>query len=372
MRIAINGLSAVNGGNVTYLKNIIASFTKLYPEHQFIVLLTKINQEQIVGEIKQSKNLQVIVFNLPSLPLRLIFEQLCLPIIALRLKADIFFAPANIIPIFLPTKSVLLIQSINPFLDFSQRRPYQILRIKTLNFLCRLSIKKATAIIFLSHYSKRLINQKIKVQAKNTIIYPGIKTLNLNKKIKPLIKKKYILSVSNIEFHKNFEVLIKAYANLKTTIRKKYNLIIVGNQQKKEIKYYLFLKKLINQLKLKKEIKIIQGLEGKEIWPYYRHASLFVFPSMAESFGFPPLEAMAAEIPIISSNATAIPEVLTDAAIFFNPKNNQELTQKIKLVLENQRIKQMLIAKGTKQLKKFSWKKAAQKTMTIFKEINQE
>jgi len=101
----------------------------------------------------------------------------------------------------------------------------------------------------------------------------------------------------------------------------------------------------------------------------YTQASVYVFPSLMEGFGLPGLEAMGYGAPVVSSNATCLPEVYGDAAIYFDPKSVNDMAKKISTVLEDESLRKDLIAKGYEQLKKYSWKKMAQETHAIYEKV---
>ena len=103
----------------------------------------------------------------------------------------------------------------------------------------------------------------------------------------------------------------------------------------------------------------------------YKSSILFVLPSFRETFGHTLVEAMAAEVPIIAANTTAIPEILGKAGLLFDPHNTEDLTKKIVEVIVNNKIRKELIKKGKNRVKSFSWKKTAEETLKVFKEAMQ-
>ncbi len=150
---------------------------------------------------------------------------------------------------------------------------------------------------------------------------------------------KYILYVGNDYPHKNLERLKKAFRKL-TESGLDYELVLVTN-----------------------------FVDEEELDKLYRHATLYVQPSLIEGFGLPPLEAMARGIPVISSNAGCLPEILGDAAFYFNPLDIDDMAKKIKKALLNESLRNRLIEKGFKQIKKYSWQKMAKETLKIYKDI---
>jgi glycosyltransferase involved in cell wall biosynthesis len=97
----------------------------------------------------------------------------------------------------------------------------------------------------------------------------------------------------------------------------------------------------------------------------YKNAYIFVFPSLLESFGNAPLEAMACGCPVLASNAPAIPEVCGDAALYFDPYDPQDMADKIKKVLKDDILRKELITKGYQRVKKYTWEESAQKLLAI-------
>ena len=118
----------------------------------------------------------------------------------------------------------------------------------------------------------------------------------------------------------------------------------------------------------KKSLKEVNGNDAI-LASYYKNASLFVYPSLYEGFGMPPLEAMHFGCPVVCSNSGSIPEVVGNAALLFDPYSVVSIRKKIISVLENNNLKLSLSSKGFEQVKKFSWEKCARETYKIYKEV---
>lgn len=154
--------------------------------------------------------------------------------------------------------------------------------------------------------------------------------------MRELSKKPYILYVGNDYPHKNLKRLNLAFQKV----------------IKDGLNYQLIL--------------ITRFINDKELGDLYKNASLFVFPSLCEGFGLPPLEAMARGTAVASSNAACLPEILGEAAIYFNPSDIDDMADKIKKVLIDEDLRKKLIQKGFEQVKKYDWRKMAEKTLKVY------
>ena len=174
--------------------------------------------------------------------------------------------------------------------------------------------------------------------------------------------KPYLLYVGSRNGYKNFTRFIKAYSSPK--IKNFFDLVIFGGSKlnEKEIA-------MLNKLQIsKKSLKEING-DDATLAGYYKNASLFVYPSLYEGFGIPPLEAMNFGCPVVCSNAGSIPEVVGNAALLFDPYSVESIRDNILSVLHNDKLKLSLKSKGFEQVKKFSWEKCAMETYKIYKEV---
>jgi glycosyltransferase involved in cell wall biosynthesis len=111
--------------------------------------------------------------------------------------------------------------------------------------------------------------------------------------------------------------------------------------------------------------------EGRLRW-LYEHAAAYVFPSLSEGFGLPPLEAMIHGAPVVSSNATCLPEIYGDAAHYFDPTDVSDMAKKIDDVLSNPKLREELVEKGKIQVKKYSWKRMTEQTLDVYKKVLEE
>lgn len=182
--------------------------------------------------------------------------------------------------------------------------------------------------------------------------------------MKELAKKPYLLYVGNAYPHKNLKRLILAFRKL-IEEGLDCNLVLVTN--KGQFNHF-------NQVKrspIEEKIIFTDFISDDELDKLYKDASLYVFPSLYEGFGLPALEAMARGVPVISSNTTCLPEILGIGAIYFNPLDINDIAEKIKKTLLDNRVKDILIKKGFEQVKKYSWQKMAKETLSVYEGIPQ-
>lgn len=160
------------------------------------------------------------------------------------------------------------------------------------------------------------------------------------------MKKPYFLYVGNAYPHKNLEILIKA-----TPI----TLVLVGKED-------FFYKRLPRN---KNTIYFGEATEEK-LQNFYKNAVALIFPSLMEGFGLPGLEAMAAGAPVVCSDIPIFHEIYGDAALYFDPKNPQDISGKLQTIITDKKVAKSLVEKGKLQVKKYSWKEMAKKTLQAY------
>jgi glycosyltransferase involved in cell wall biosynthesis len=125
----------------------------------------------------------------------------------------------------------------------------------------------------------------------------------------------------------------------------------------------------IEKRKLRDKVIFAGFVSDEDLAVLYKKAVALVLPSLSEGFGLPGLEAMAAGCPVLSSTSGALPEIYADAAIYFDPKNEAELIEKIREIKENREYRKKMIELGKDRAKMFSWDKCAEETLDVYKEI---
>ena len=288
-------------------------------------------------------------------------------------KLDIFFSPTHYLPIYSPFLSAISIMDLS-YIHFPQlfkkRDLYQ------LKFWTKLSVRKAKIIFTISNASKSDIIKIYGVPKKKVAVtYPGIKEENIKHealsmkdvKDKYGIEGEYILFVGTLQPRKNIKKLIEAFSKLSTfnSQLSTLNLVVVG---KKGWMYEEILG-APKKFGIEDKVKFLDFVTDEELQALYKNALCFILPSLYEGFGLPVLEAMQNGCPVITSNISSLPEAGGDAALYVDPQDVNDIADKIQKVISNQKLRDDMMEKGYKQVKKFSWEKTARETLKALEEV---
>ncbi len=288
-------------------------------------------------------------------------------------QSDVFYSPhINFSSFSNKTKSVITIHDLSflhypEFFSFRKNLWHQAINIKK-------SINKYNKIVAVSQNTKNDIIELLKVPEKKIeVIYPGLPDYPKNDKEWPDdylkteygINSDYILYFGTIEPRKNISGLISAY-NLLRDKGLNCLLVLVGawGWKTKEVKNKW------QSSKYKDDIKFI-GYISDELKPlFYKQATVLAYPSFYEGFGFPPLEAMYFNLPVVAGNVSSLPEILGDSAILVNPDKPQDLAEALEMVLKDENLRNKMKVLGQKRISKFSWSDTAQKYLNLFNKLN--
>ncbi len=366
-----------------YTQEIVDNIIKIDKLNEYVIFLSKDNFDEFeCGEARIKK----VKTNVRWYTLA---EQIFMPILFLRARVDLMHFPHFNVPIFTLNKFVVTIHDLILTKFPTQRAttlgPF-LYKIKNLAYkiIIWLAVKRAKKVIAVSGFTKNDIARQFKINpAKIAVTYEGVANLakgrdslfaaKLDDKKTLLsynINNPFLLYVGNAYPHKNLEGLINVFAKLYKK-QSDLRLVLVG----KEDYFYKQIKEYATRLGLWRENEydtpiIFTGyVPDIKLEILFKKALVYVFPSLYEGFGLPPLEAMAKGCPVVSSNKSSLPEVLGQAAIYFNPENEADMQTKIEQVIGDESKREDLIKKGYEQVKKYSWWECARKTGEIYKEI---
>ncbi|MBC5992111.1 glycosyltransferase family 4 protein [Pontibacter sp. SD6] len=305
-------------------------------------------------------------------------EQLELPLAVP--KCDIFWSPHYNVPL-LPIKAKIRIVTIHDtyHLAFSNNlSPLQKIYSK---ILFKGASTLSDKIITVSRFSENEIYKYTAAKETSvTSIHNGVDKTLFNIKdsqvtghrlasLYPLLPSKYLLYIGNVKPHKNLSSLVKAFASLNNKIGNDIGLVIVG----KKSGFITGDNELIELIEtdsfLKSNVFFTGHVPEKHLPILYAEASIFVFPSIYEGFGLPPLEAMSCGCPVLASDAASIPEICGEAAMYFSPHDTEDLSKKIQLLLTNNKLREEMKAKGLKQALLYDWETTAEKHIAVFNNV---
>ncbi|HEU5005113.1 MAG TPA: glycosyltransferase family 1 protein [Candidatus Saccharimonadales bacterium] len=184
------------------------------------------------------------------------------------------------------------------------------------------------------------------------------------KKVAGLVGQKFVMYVGRPNPHKNLERLIEAMQIVQAS-HPELKLVLAGKNDKN----YEKIKKLTQENNLTSQVIFTDFVsDGQLVW-LYKNALGYVFPSLSEGFGLPGLEAMSYSLPVASSNASCLPEIYKDAALYFNPEDTKGIASKIIQLASSPGLRKDLIHKGLVLAKTYSWQKTAEQTLDIYKKV---
>ncbi len=298
---------------------------------------------------------------------RVMYEVFLLKSYVKKKHIDLYHSPHYIVPNIFKIPTVVTIHDLIT-LDFPELCKNQSVFYFRLFF--KRTIHNSRAIITVSNTVKKDILRHFDVdEHKIKVIYPGIdsifkKTIDFDVTKKYSLPEKYILFVGNIEGKKNLTRLLLAYKELINQKKIDHKLVLVGKDGWKNKSVY----KTITKQNLKEHILFTGYVPKKDLPAIYSMADLFVFPSIYEGFGIPPLEAMACGTPVIVSNQGASPEVCRDACLQVNPYDIHGMAKGIEILLNNKELRKNKINLGLERVKQFNWQTTAKETLKVYEE----
>ena len=290
-----------------------------------------------------------------------LWEQVELPVLLRQYGKPVLVNFYGIVPI-LYSKNIVTIHD----LSFVEHPEWFSKRFALLyNTFTPIAIRTALKIITVSEYSRQAIAKHYSIDpAQIDIVSPSVSPIFRVTSIKTNsnLYGRYILAVSSLDPRKNFKNLILAF---KKAQLENIKLVIVGAKHK------VFASNDLDDL-LKDDLSIIFTgyVNDAELVNLYRNAMFFVYPSLFEGFGIPPLEAMACGCPTIVANVTSLPEVCAEASVYVNPYNVESITAKLIELAYNEPLRQQLVLKGFKRLEQFSWENSATKMVSIIENLS--
>ncbi len=269
----------------------------------------------------------------------LVQDQWEIPNLAKQTGIDVWFSPYYKLPWFLPCPGLVVVHDLNilhsPEYDSVKGRVYRC----HFSLNLQVSIRRAAKVFVVSNWTRTELLRRFWVDSEKVKVnYQGVR--EPSGEVHPewerfrqdeQIDEEYFLYLGNLKPHKNLLFLLDVYEQLPSELRRRYKLVIAGNHSP----YGTIIERKIKGKKLTDRVRLIGHVRDDLLNDLYRTAHLFLFPSLLEGFGFPPLEAMARGVPVVSSNATSLQEVVGEGGWTLDPEEKQQFIDAIVTLCED-------------------------------------
>lgn len=371
MKVAIDIRRVRDFGVGTYTRNLVNTLAGLDLKTSYTLVGTTSDRDELE---RLPENFSLLEFDRsqrgPAHDLRLGWA-------LRRHRIELYHSPYLTTPWGLPCRRVVTVHDTADFLDMLSDGTSlpEVLRFQR----TRRSLHRAARVLTVSHATRRELQQIFSLpQDKIEVVYNALDARL--EKIPSRVESErvltrysahdpYLLYAGNVRPHKNLPRLIEAYALVKDELRDhpRYahlKLIIIGE----DVSRHPQLRRAVIKSRTQHDVRFLGFVDPQTLNVFYAGAAAFVFPSLHEGFGLPPLEAMAQGTPVVSSSAPALLEVLGEAALFVNAEKVFDLSRGIRQVLLEEKLRQRLVKRGHQQVRRFSWKDSVRRILDIYHE----
>lgn len=373
MRIGIDArfFGPVGKGLGRYTERLIENLERVGSEHEFVIFLRKENFD--LYQPKSARFRKVLA----DFPWYSLAEQIRFPLVIARERIDLMHFPHFNVPVCTPCPFVVTIHDLILF-RFPTRRastlsaPMYALKYGAYLLTIRLAVRRAKKIIAVSEYTKNDIVRSLGVTAEKIVVTyeasDGVEAgqLTIPGTFDPQtrgIHRPYFLYVGNAYPHKNLERLLEVFKTVRNEGFQN-QLVLVGKMDY----FYERLRSEAERLGLTKNSDVLfyGYASDAELAELYRGAKAYIFPSLLEGFGLPPLEAMRYGTPVAASDSSCLPEVLGDAATYFSPEDPRSMADAMKRVATDDALRSTLAERGIARAERYTWKACAEQTYHVY------
>jgi len=347
-----------------YLNSLLQAIQELDQENQYYLISNGAIHFEVVNP--RWKKLEG---RLPQRKIGTLWMQVFVPRLASTLKLDLFWGPRHQLPLFMP-KEIKTVLTVHDIVHLLFPRTMSLPNLVAERLLMQRSIRRADYVMADSQSTASGIQEHYQVRpTKIGVVYPGGPTVS-EQMHSPVsddekLPGKYFLFVGTLEPRKNLRAILGAFALLDTE-REDVHIVVVGNigWKTKDVM------SLLKAHRYRSRIHFTGYVDAARLSFIYRNALCLLYPSLYEGFGFPILEAMTYGVPVITSNVSSMPEVAGDAALLVDPNDINELANAMNMILSNGNLRDLMVFKGYKRLKEFSWMRCAEEVLDIFKKVS--
>jgi glycosyltransferase involved in cell wall biosynthesis len=370
VRIGIDARKLHDFGIGTYIRNLLRQLARLDDRTEFVVLCREADQTALAAV---GPNFRAVVETAGNYSLA---EQFRVPMALRREGVTLFHAPHYVLPPLVACRSVVTIHDCI-HLMFPQYLPNR-LALGYARASMALASRRAARVMTVSESSKRDILRFFDTNPEKIAVIPNAYderfAVEPDEEDVVRVRERYqlhdefVLYAGNVKPHKNLERLIDAFQIVRTRGLDRLKLVLIGD----EISKYAALRRAVHQHQLHKYVRFLGYLPEETLAVMYRLAGVFVFPSLYEGFGLPPLEAMASGTPVVTSNVSSLPEVAGDAAVLVDPYESQAIAEGMFRVLTDERLRRDLRQRGLARARQFSWAESIRRVHDIYMQASGE
>jgi glycosyltransferase involved in cell wall biosynthesis len=368
VRIGIDARKLHDFGIGTYIRNLLRHLARLDSQTEFVILCRPEDRNTLAAVGENFRPVPETSGNYS------IAEQIKIPWALKREGVTLFHAPHYVLPPLVRCASVVTIHDCI-HLMFPEYLPNR-MAFTYAKWSISHASKCATRVMTVSESSKRDILRFVDTEPdKIDVIYNAY---DERFAIEPLedhvvrVRERYqlhdefVLYAGNVKPHKNLERLIEAFHLVRARGLDRLKLVLTGD----EISKYTALRRAVHQHQLHKYVRFLGFVPEETLAVMYRLAGVFVFPSLYEGFGLPPLEAMASGTPVVTSNVSSMPEVAGDAAVLVDPYDPRAIADGIYSVLTDEKLRREMVHKGIARAGQFSWEQSVRRVRQIYGEVS--
>ncbi len=303
---------------------------------------------------------------------RILWEQLGQPWVGRRRGLDLLHVPVNVGPILAPCPIVVTVHDLSFCLQPDLFHPSKRIYLQTLT---RHTVRRARGVIAVSESTRQDLIRVLGIPPDRIVVVPN----GVDDRMRPVengellrsfraqheLPERFVLFVGTLEPRKNLVTLLQAYAKLRGRGRIDHALVLVGGKGW----YYSEIYATAERLRLREHVLFAGFVPQEELPLWYNAADVFVYPSLYEGFGLPPLEAMACGTPVISSNVSAMPEVVGDAGLLVDPHDADAIAEALFRVLQDAQLHSFLRSAGIERASAYTWRATAQRTSRVYHQL---
>ncbi len=381
MRIGIDYTAAAHqrAGIGRYARGLVGALAELDADDQFVLLVAGRAAPHAPGESQQLDPVVGDNFHIRDLPLSermwtIIWHRLRLPfpVDLFTGQVDVFHSPDYVLPHVRHGKAVVTIHDLS-FLRYPEGAEPKLRRY--LGKAVPRAVRRAELVLADSENTRNDIIELLGTSPEKVeVLYPGVEG-----RFRPVQDERllsaaravygldfpFILTVGTLEPRKNHALLLNAYAVLRELPEVPHKLVIAGG----EGWLYEGVLRRVEELSLERDVVFLGFVPDEDLPALYSLADVFVFPSLYEGFGLPPLEAMACGTPVVASRSSSLPEVVGDAGLMVPPDNPRALAGTIHKLLNDQVLRQKLIERGVSQAQKFTWQRTGRRLLALYRSL---